>query len=278
MRDRSMTLTDGVVTLSASSALGDDSTLVDVEGWYEPEIRLGMVERYGNGSIAEPQSWEARQLLVRGHASGLSRAGVSQWLRALSAVCSPDRPSVLTVTDQGLALSAEVLRAEKPRQAHSLDDGWIEWELPLVAPDPFLYGVAEERHVPLVGAGVGLKFDLFSVGGVLTFGSAVAADVALHNPGNAVAYPRYVVTGDLPSGFRLSQSSGGFVDFAGPVWADAPAVVDMAGRVLVAGVDRSDEIARVEWAGVAPGGSLVPELSAGQGSGFAVATIRPTWL
>ena len=278
MRDRSMILTDGRVTIEASTRASDPSTLIDVEGWVEPEARLALIERVNGGAVSEPQSWEARQLLVRGHVSGLSRAEVSQWLRAFAGIASPGRTTTLTVDDQGLVLSCEVLRHGKPRQAHSLEGGWVDWELPLAAADPHLYGALEERHIRLAGTGVGLEFDLFSVGGVLTFGAAVAADVVLANAGNAVAYPVYRVVGDLPSGFTLTQSAGGLVEFAGPVWADQPAVVDMAGRVMVAGVDRSHQVARVEWAGVAPGGSLVPELSASQGNGFAVAAIRSTWI
>ena len=107
----------------------------------------------------------------------------------------------------------------------------------------------------------------------------MAADTVLLNAGNAVAYPTYVVTGDLPSGFTITQSGGGVIEFMGPVRPDTPATVDVgAGRVLVAGSDRSNEIGRAEWQGIDPRGSMVPELSTSQGTGFAIGAVRDTWL
>ena len=278
MRERSMVLTDGRLTIRADSAVGVGSTLTTVDGWVEPDVRTDLVERLGHGSMVARSEWDAREVLVGGHIDGLSPAEVPVWLRVLSAIAAPDTPAVLTVDDQGLVLSAEVVRNGRPRQAHSLEHGWIEWELPLVAPDPHLYGPVRETHIPMVGAGVGLEYLLFSVDGMLTYGDAVAADTVLRNDGNAAAFPTYLVTGDLPSGFRLVQ--GGAVDeYVGAVWPDAPAVVDMgAGRVLVGGVDRSHELGRAEWAGIDLGGSVVPEFSADQGSGFVVATVRDTWI
>lgn len=238
-------------------------------------------QRLGDGTVPDQVARGGRALTPGGIITGLSSQEVVDWSLKLSGLFGGhmnDSLGTIMVTQGSHVLMATVQLDGAPKISPSRDYGWVRWELPLWAPDPYLYGPPEERHVALSGSGVGLEFDLFDAAGVLAFGGAVAADVALHNPGNAVAYPVYTVTGDLPSGFILTQSTGGLVEFAGPVRADAPAVVDMAGRVLVAGVDRSDEIARVEWAGVAPGGSLVPELSTSQGSGFAVAAVRPTWL
>lgn len=278
MRDRSMILTDGRVTIEASTRPSDPSTLTTVEGWVEPDVRTGLVERLGHGSMVARSEWDAREVLVGGHIDGLSPAEVPAWLRVLSAIAAPDTPAVLTVEDQGLVLSAEVVRKGKPRQAHSIEYGWVEWEISLLAPDPHLYGLTQETHIGLAGRGVGLEFDLFRVGGVLTFGDGVASSASLRNGGTAVAWPVYEVHGDLPSGFTLVQG-GGLVEFVGAVRQGVPAVVDMGvGRVTVGGADRSYLLARAVWAGVEPGGLVIPELSAPQGSGRAVGRVRDTYI
>lgn len=276
MRDRRAVLSDGRLTIEAGS--DGASILTTVEGWFEPGVRVDEVERIGHGSLVSRAEWDARAVLIGGHVSELTAGEVREWCRMVSAIAGPETSPVLHVADGGMTLSAEVVRKDKPRLAHSIEYGWVEWEMSLLAPDPHLYGPVKETHVGLAGDGVGLEFALFSRDGVLTFGDGVASSALLRNGGTAVAWPVYEVHGDLPSGFTLVQG-GGLVEFVGAVRQGVPAVVDMgAGRVTVGGADRSYLLARAVWAGVEPGGLVIPELSAPQGSGRAVGRVRDTYI
>lgn len=282
MRDRSMVLSDGVLVISASTDPGDSSTLVDVEGWYESGIRLAVTDRLGDGVFAGRQSWDGRPLLVRGHVSGLPRAEVSRWLRALAALGTPGRASVLTVVDQGLTLSAEVLRREQPRQAHSLESGWVEWELPLVAPDPYLYGPPSTWQVFPAGVDAGLVWPLFSDGDVLTWGDSGDSQPPpqVENRGTAPAWPIVRVEGDFPSGFRLGDGSGRWVTWQRPVALGVPVVIDFAAHsVTVGGSDQSWALVEREFWSIPPGGVVQPVLVPIQaGGGRADVTVRDTWI
>lgn len=277
MRDRRAVLSDGRLTIEAGS--DGASILTTVEGWFEPGVRVDEVERIGHGSLVSRAEWDARAVLIGGHVSELTAGEVREWCRMVSAIAGPETSPVLHVADGGMTLSAEVVRKDKPRLVHSIEYGWVEWEISLLAPDPHLYGPVKETHVGLAGDGVGLEFALFSRDGVLTFGDAApAGDGVLRNLGNAVAFPVVEVFGELPGGFSL-RLGGRTIQFSGAVMEGTSARVDVAaGRVTVGGADLSHLVLRGEWAGVPPGGDVRPSLSAPSGRGYAIARLRDTWI
>ena len=283
---RSLVLSDGRFEIRAhTSPVGPESTLTALDGWYEPEIRVEFSERIGGGVLPARSEWDKRSLLLGGHVSGLSPDGVRDQLRVISAIAAPGTPATLTVDDFGMRLAATVERVGKPRQSHSLDHGWVEWELSMVAPDPHLYGLAREYTVLPLVAGSGHVWPAF---GHVNPDGARAADWGtgnksggpelVTNQGNATAWPVVTVSGDFPGGFRLTSGVRA-VEFGFAVFPQSPVVVDMAGHVWVGGVERSHWLRRREWIGVPPAGSVSVGLDplAG-GSGRAVVAVRDTWI
>lgn len=286
MVGRSMVLSDGVNELRADGEAADSSsTLTRLDGWYEPGVRVEFVERVGDGSILGRAEWDGRELLIGGHVSGLSRVGVREWLRVLSVLAAPRTPAVLQVNDLGVTLSTEVVRTEKPRQVHSLEQGWVEWELPLHSPDPYLYGDPRQSTVLPLVAGTGHAWPAFqhvNPGGMLAAewgtGNKSGGPELIVNSGNATAWPVVTVSGDFPGGFRLTSGVRA-VEFGFAVFPASPVVVDMAGSVWVGGAERSHWLRRREWISVPPDGSASIALDplAG-GTGRAVVAVRDTWL
>lgn len=155
----------------------------------------------------------------------------------------------------------------------------VEWEIPLIAPDPCLYGPARTHTLTMTAEGVGLRFPWFAPAdaGFLEFGAPAHRPPLLVNAGNAPAWPVYVVRGDLPQGFTIEQA-GRIVSFGEAVFAASPVTVDMSGRVLVAGVDRTSAATVREWSAVPPGGTVVPTLTVPVGVASAQVTVRDTWM
>lgn len=155
----------------------------------------------------------------------------------------------------------------------------VEWEIPLIAPDPCLYGRPRPHTLPMTSEGVGLKFPWFAPvdAGFMAFGTPAHQPPLLVNNGNAPAWPVYEVRGDLPQGFTIEQA-GRTVSFGEAVFAASPVTVDMAGRVLVAGVDRTSAATVREWASIPPGGTVAPALTVPAGVASAQVTVRDTWM
>lgn len=153
-----------------------------------------------------------------------------------------------------------------------------DFDMLLAAVDPYLYSPFRESILRPVGAGVGLEYPLFSVGGVLTFGTAIDTTEPIWNDGNAVSYPRFKVTADAPGGFAITLN-GKRVAFPWPVFSDSPVVVDMSGSVTVSGVDQSHLLSDRGWTGVEPGGVAYPSFDLLRGgTGWATVQHRDTYI
>ena len=245
-------------------------------------VRADKQDRLTDGTVPARVARTGRSWTPGGRIIGLSDQGVVDWALRIGGLfggSDNDSTGLLEITQGDLQLHAEVQLDGEPKIDAARDLGYVVWEIPLYSPDPHLYGPPSSVLLIQQGVGVGLRYPFFATsdGGVLSFGTAVAQDATLTNPGNATAYPTYEVVGDLPSGFTISQGSG-LIRFDGSCTADAPVVVDMAGSVSVGGQDRTWLCGEARWGGVAPGQSTVPTFSAPQGAGSAVATIYPTWI
>ena len=242
-------------------------------------VRADKQDRLTDGTVPARVARTGRSWTPGGRIIGLSDQGVVDWALRIGGLfggSDNDSSGLLEITQGDLQLHAEVQLDGEPKIDAARDLGYVVWEIPLYSPDPHLYGSPQSVLLTQQGAGVGLRFPLFG-GGVLSFGAAVAQDAALQNPGNATAYPVYEVTGDLPSGFTISQGAG-VVRYEGACTADAPVTVDMSGSVSVTGQDRTWLCGEARWAGISPGETVSPAFSAPQGSGTCEATIYPTWI
>lgn len=245
-------------------------------------VRVDKQDRLTDGTVPARVARTGRSWTPGGRIIGLSDQGVVDWALRIGGLfggSDNDSTGLLEITQGDLQLHAEVQLDGEPKVDAARDLGYVVWEIPLYSPDPHLYGHPQSAFIGQQGVGIGLRYPFFAAddGGVLHFGTAIEQSAVLTNTGNAIAYPSYVVTGDLPSGFVVSQGLGR-VRFDGSCTADAPVTVDMAGSVSVGGQDRTWLCGEARWAGIDPGASITPTFSAPQGSGSCQATVYPTWI
>ncbi|MED6116904.1 hypothetical protein PIB30_104674, partial [Stylosanthes scabra] len=124
----------------------------------------------------------------------------------------------LEVTTGDLTLSTQVRLDGEVSHAYHGEHG-VDLQVPLVAPDPFLYGDEQVARIYPAGTGTGLVWPLFSgpsedgeslvsVGG-LSYGARTLDTLAVvHNRGNAESHPVIRVWGEFPSGFTLTADTG----------------------------------------------------------------------
>jgi len=281
MRDRRVQIVDDRYTIVGGGLPDGQVIITDVEGWFEPEAELSLVDRIGDGGFIDRARWKPRTIVVRGWTFELDAPGLRDHLRELAVICHPRAGGVIKISDEGVTLSAACHRSGRLKQSHHRPDGRIEWELVLVAPDPHLYGESRTYQVSTPSADYGLDWPLFVNGDVLTWGSGTDTTLAaeVRNMGNATAFPVVTVHGDFPAGFRI-ESGGGAVEFRLPVTPAAPVTIDYAGHAAtVGGAAQSWALTRRGFAGIPPGGVVKPVLRAvTTGAGYADYTIRDTYL
>ena len=198
------------------------------------------------------------------------------------------RTGTLDFTWQGISFRAYV----QPDDQFPIIDttkhylGILRWRLSLTAPDPYFYGSEKFADAPDTSFGLGLVYPLFADNanantGVLEFGSEIEHPLAssVTNEGNATAFPRFIVYGDAPSGFRITAGDLA-VTWSGLVEPTAPVEVDAhRGMVTVGGVDRSGDLTEARWAGIPPKGSVTHTFEVlGLGSGAATMILRDTYI
>lgn len=266
--------------------------LGSVGGESSPPVWRGERQaRLGSGWVLGPVTRDGRPIDVSGwaHVDGGSTAELRAAVRVLAAsinsLWSDDYGGLgewLLVSDGDYYRSAAV--RPEPGADWLVDTslahlGWLRFELHLLAPDPYLYGRPRPHTLPMTSEGVGLKFPWFAPvdAGFMAFGTPAHQPPLLVNNGNAPAWPVYEVRGDLPQGFTIEQA-GRTVSFGEAVFAASPVTVDMAGRVLVAGVDRTSAATVREWASIPPGGTVEPALTVPAGVASAQVTVRDTWM
>lgn len=268
-----------LVAQAADHPTGTGDFVRDVPGWYDGVgSDVETLDRITAGVMVASSRLAARVFSVVGYSVRDTDTEAAEVARHLAALFSDGGAAdgQIEAVHDGRTLTCFAQRTGAPTVTLIRPRKRVEWTIPFVAADPHLYGSPQSVLIIQQGAGVGLRFPLFG-GGVLSFGAAVAQDAALQNPGNATAYPVYEVTGDLPSGFAISQGAG-VVRYEGACTADAPVTVDMSGSVSVTGQDRTWLCGEARWAGISPGETVSPAFSAPQGSGTCEATIYPTWI
>jgi len=176
--------------------------------------------------------------------------------RYVSGILWDGQFGTLTYTVDGLELSTRVrLDGEVKHATKGFE--WIDFEVPLSAPDPFLYAPPVTAQVSPPGAGVGFSWanGVFPGGGVeWREGRNTAARIV--NEGNAEAYPTVTVRGSWPNGFRLTDGRHA-VEYPHAVFDQSPVTVNMrAGSVTVRGADQTHRLPKRQWFTVPPRGAL----------------------
>ena len=279
-----VTLTDqSGRTLMAQAA--DHSTITgdfvrDVPGWYDGvSSDVETLDRITAGVMVASSRLAARVFSVVGYSVRDTDTEAAEAARHLSALFSDGGAAdghVEAVHD-GRTLTCFAQRTGAPTVTLVRPRKRVEWTIPFVAADPHLYGPARTMQLRPVDTGAGFVWPGFA-DGFADWGVLGGDEAQLTNAGNAAALPTVTVTVDDGSGFRLSSGARS-VEWVGACSRSVPVVVDMAGRVLVGGVDRSAQLVRREWLSVPPRGVVSMSLSTlSGGGGSAIATVRDTWI
>lgn len=243
-------------------------------------VRVDKQDRLTDGTVPARIARTGRAWTAGGRIIGLSDQGVVEWALRIGGLfggSDNDSTGLLEITQRDLQLHAEVQLDGEPKIDAARDLGYVVWEMPLYSPDPHLYGAARTMQLRPVDAGAGFVWPGFA-DGFADWGVSGGDEAQLTNAGNAAALPTVTVTVDDGSGFRLSSGARS-VEWVGACSRSVPVVVDMAGRVLVGGVDRSAQLVRREWLSVPPRGVVSMSLSTlSGGGGSAIATVRDTWI
>ena len=243
-------------------------------------VRVDKQDRLTDGTVPARVARTGRSWTPGGRIIGLSDQGVVEWALRIGGLfggSDNDSTGLLEITQGDLQLHAEVQLDGEPKVDAARDLGYVVWEMPLYSPDPHLYGAARTMQLRPVDTGAGFVWPGFA-DGFADWGVSGGDEAQLTNAGNAAALPTVTVTVDDGSGFRLSSGARS-VEWVGACSRSVPVVVDMDGRVLVGGVDRSAQLVRREWLSVPPRGVVSMSLSTlSGGGGSAIATVRDTWI
>lgn len=248
-------------------------------------IQGEVVSKLRSGVIVSSIRRDGREISLTGSAkaSGANRQIESRQLAETISGLWPDGSGLGEIRHQGDDGIVQIAQVQpKPGGTWDIDRkgelrGVIRWALDFLAPDPYIYGPPQQWQLVPVGTGLGLREPLGQPG-YLDFGAVTNTQVQIPNGGNSTAWPVFEVRVDDGAGFRLTTGSRSVV-FAGMCSRDVPITVDMGGRVLQSGVDRSVMLRVRDWIGIPPGGMETVWLETLQGgAGSAIATVRDTWI
>lgn len=251
--------------------------LTKLDGWTGGvSVKGEQLSRAGHGDFPL-RGFRTRRTMTMGFtAERDSRQELWALERGLSGLFSDGGFGSLTVIQDGVELSCEVeLDGEVTSQVF-LDGGVLNAEIPLTNPSPWLYGPWKTTQLDPQDRGIGLAYDLFSVGGVLTFGTDVDSSSMLWNDGNADSYPIFTVFADSPGGFRVRLGDR-TIAWPRPTFKSTPVEVHWDGKVMVSGYDQSQYLTERGWSSIPPHSMTVASFELLQGGfGWCNAAFRDT--
>lgn len=249
----------------------------DVAGWHGGAgVRAESTPRLQHGDFPGRGWRESRAMTIHGVSVCADSDERDAEERRLSGILWDGRYGELTCDDGDAVLSTQV-RLDGEPQIVKVGATGLRFQVPVRAASPFLYAPVQVSTVDAVGAGIGLRFPLFTPG-YLDFGVARGGDVAVVNRGNADAYPTVVVTGDFPGGFRL-VANGATVEWPWPTSLAAPVEIRSSGSVWIGAANVTAQASIREWWSLPPGGTVTPVLSPLQGgTGWAEVHHRDTYI
>lgn len=163
----------------------------------------------------------------------------------------------LTYMVDGLEATAYVRLDGEVKHATTGYD-YIELEVPLFAPNPYLFGKKKRITMPTITSGAGLEWDggLFA-DGILDWGDSAPIPVAT-NDGNAPAWMTFSVSGEMDFGFEISIGRNHIV-WPHHLNPNRDVIIDTGrGRVTQGGVDVTHMLESWDWAPIPPYSSVSP--------------------
>lgn len=287
---RFLTLSGAGLTFTLSNVEDESADyqgyLTGLKGWFGGVgVKADDAQRtLGHGFFPSPALRTGRELTVSGTMVFKDEETRLIADRFLSGLLWDGEYGELTVDTGELTLSCRVRLAGEIAHEY-LGLSALQVQIPLTAPDPFLYAPARTSQVFPAGFGQGLVYPLFATKTnsegvpVLDWGKQAPMGAAIGNEGNADAYPVITVIGDFPAGFRLTWN-GKNITYPSVVDESTPVVVDSrAGAVLVGGMDQTYRLTERDWFVVPPGSSFQPRIVAlAPSNGWADVSLSSTYI
>ena len=228
-----------------------------VDGWYSsPAIRGdGGDLPGGDGGVDSNPLYSPRVISLSGTAIAPTAALALAARTRFSSLLDASRGGVLTVTENGQALSC-VVRPSGPFRADApLGGQAFGFQMQLTAPDPRKYGPAVEVATGLSGSTGGLVFPMSFP---LDFGSSAGGSVALVNDGTVKSWPVLRINGPVSNPRILNPVNGDQLRIGLTLGIGDYLDIDTSARtVLLQGTAsrRGAVSATGEWLPVPPGGA-----------------------
>lgn len=271
--------------------------LTGITGWFGGVgISANDVQRtLGHGLFPTPAMRTGRVLTLEGYFQLRDSTQRAIAERFVSGVLWNGDLGTLRVMTDDLDLSTDVRLDGEIKYSYInrfLDRMTVQ--IPLIAPDPFLYGPDQNTTLAIPGIGQGLRLGnqtraLFQKpatpttdtqdAGYLRWGSALPPAV-MGNDGNAEAWPVFTVRGTFPDGFVI-RVQGRSIEYPGEVTTRSPITVDTgSGQVTRRGIDVTHMLLKRQWEPIPPYASIVPKLEARNrmSEGWADATWNDTYI
>lgn len=236
--------------------------LQDVAGWFGGVGVTGdnTQRSLSHGLFPQPSRRTGRALTVKGVLVFEDRDVRAVAERRISGLFWDGELGTVTVDDGNLVLSTEA-KLDGEIDLERWGTTALRVSVPLLCPDPFLYAQAAQTSItpPGYGEGVRLASGPFE-GDVFRFYGGPPPGGVLTNAGNVEAWPRFVVRGAFPSGFRI-VSGRHVIAYPHPVYEQAPVTVDTrTGSVSVRGVDQTHLLSSRQWFSIPPHGSVTARI------------------
>ena len=263
----------------------EEALLTNLVGWTSGnDVRMDLAERMGDGDYFTPSTRSGRTLTWSLNYELLSRRELWDLDRRISGLFRDGGLGTLSVDHDGEVLHAEVSLDGPPKTELNVDAGYLIAEIPLFAPEAFIYGDEVKVSLLPAGTGIGLEYPLHGPvvnhqgEPVLSYGEDRTTNDPVTNTGNADAAPIYTVVGDYPTGFKL-QVRDRVINWPIPTSPQAPVVINMEGYITVGGYDQTEMATVREWSVIEPGETVFPLFSPHQsGVGYCEVSLRPTYL
>lgn len=280
---RQATLAWGNEILRFSNLENDPQTkhiLTDLKGWFGGVgVKGEDQDRLGHGVYITRKHRAPRIMTLEATLVYADEAQRDIADRYVSGILGSGELGLLTATNGNLELHTEVVLDGDISHSY-LGKNALRIQVPLKAPDPHLYAPVQDYQLFPAGAGTGLEYNLFSSGGVLTYGDFVQnSQLVVTNNGNTEAFPVFTTQGNFPGGVTITDGHGHTVELRTPIVSTSPVTIDMRGSVTRAGADISYLLTRRDWFSIPAGGHIQPSVSSLQeGDGFVDITLQDTYL
>lgn len=236
-----------------------------------------------HGAFAEPLRTGERTVTVRGFTyDPVTRDALFAQLDAVTGM--EDSPDPLEVQHAGRTLSSPAFVAGFWPVPNQWGDGWFDWQITWMCPDPLRYGAEVVHATTFAQDGGFVRWPAVPAAGVL-FGDATSSSdgtVTLPNSGTAPAWPVLELTGPIgDGGVDLRVGSTVLARYAAGIPAGSTVAIDTAtGVALLDGVaDVSTNVPVRAWTPIPPAGALTVRLVAREAvtTGTLTGRVRPTY-